>query len=543
MSYVDDTPNAFAETGGYGGMPQDAYLRKIEQTNYYEDPEQLESFFRSTLVDLKPDKPWLASDEARSPEDRGSGNQSTSRLDLRHSGARSSEDPYLPDGTFLDWEFTQRDPRGIAIGPNMREGVKQQYARADLIKFYDDSDYSVPSEGVNPEQMRDNIKKLHYQFKDRYQNFEESFDAWHNGGTNNGQKHGHGSSVAKYTHDGTIMDLTEAEQGNRTDAVARLSADPKVAYRHSTPDHRFKIAKYGAIRVNQFLKENDWSNNRMSTFQDHNNLVEINGTMVNRGLANLIIDLEGLRETKQEVAKGAEYGDSYNTQVRSAKLSPSDVYKIMMIDMSSPDNANTQYFDGQMIHRNPGVLNHDHRNLMEHAEFNHEIAGIMLQATRKQRVLSEDDVHTSREQIEQSAKDHGLYNTQKNNGGVRVVNSSLARESYDTRHIEESKQTMNYAGIKPNKNNRVMDKLDGEAYGKHSLGTHQRKGNREGASANKTYNNEYDQDQGRLDFGTYDRADRADPNAHVGRDYGQMDIGDGEYGTTVAETDIERYLR
>jgi len=545
MSYIDEGVDPLGASGSaYGGLPQDMYLRKIEQTDYYEDPDMTENFMRSTLTDFKPDKPFLASDEARSSDDRGSGYQSTSRLALRHSGGRSSEDPYLPDGTFLGHigGMTDRDPRGHAIGPDMRQHVAQQYARADLIKFYDDSDYSVPSEGINPEQMQANKISLRAAFKERYQNFDTAFDAWHNGGTDNGNGRMTGSSVAKYTHDGTIMDITEAEQGNRTDATARLSADPKVSYRHSTPDHRFKIARYGQVRVKQFMNNNDWGNNRMSTFQDHNNLVEINGTMVNRELGNLIIDLEGVRETKQAVAQGAEYGDSYNTQVRSAKLSPSDVYKIMMIDMSSPENANSRYYSEGMKNRAAGVLTHDHRSLMEHAEFNHDIADIMQQATRQMRYLSEDDVRASREQVEQSVKASGLFNEQANRRMTEKTTNNLNRESFDNRHIEDSKQTMNYAGIKPSKTNRVHGKLDGEAFAKFSRGTHQRKGKREGAVANKTYHNEYDQDQGRLDFGTYDRADRADPHEHMGRNFNQMDMGDGSYGETVTETDMDRYL-
>lgn len=541
MSYIDDGPSNLGASGGpTGGLPQDMYLRKIEVTNFYEDPDMLENHYRSTLTDWGPESATLASDQIRSSDDRGSGFQSESRLSLRHSGGRSSEDPYLPDG-FFDGHIggmTDRDPRGHALGPNMRKHVEQQYARADLIRFYDDSDNSIPSTGINPAQMVTNVRSLQKHFKDRFQNFDTAFDAWHNGGTDNGTGRGHGSSVAKYTHDGTIMDLTEAEQGNRTDATARLSADPQVAYRHSTPDHRFKVAKYGAVRVKQFLNDSDLSNNRMSTFQDHNNLVAINGTMVNRSLANLIIDLEGLRETKQDVAKGADYGESRNTHVRAAKLSPSDVYKIMMIDMSSPVNANTEHFSGKMMHRNPGKLTHDHRSLMENAEFNHEIADVMRQATRSSRNLSEDDVRGHREQVVQSAGISGLFNHQGNRRASAPTTNLLNRESTNNHAIEDAKTTMNYAGLTPSDSNRVMEKLDGESYAKFSRKTLGRHGMRDGATPNRTYNNEYDQNRDLMDFGTYDRADRADPNEHVGRDFNHMAAGD----SSVTETDIMGYL-
>jgi hypothetical protein len=30
----------------------------------------------------------------------------------------------LPDGTFLDYEFLNKDPRGIAVGPDFKELAK-----------------------------------------------------------------------------------------------------------------------------------------------------------------------------------------------------------------------------------------------------------------------------------------------------------------------------------------------------------------------------------------------------------------------------------
>jgi hypothetical protein len=530
---MDKSTHLLGNSGAVGLIPEDHYMKKIEQTNYPEDPNIVENYYRSTLVDLKPDKPWLASDIARSSDDRGGGFHSVEHLNLRHGASRSLEDPWLPDGTFLDYEFTERDPRGTALGPDMREHVKQQYARADLIKYYNDSDYSVPSEGINPETMRDNIKAGMYMFKDRYQNFEESQGAWHNGGTGVGKRTG-GSDVGKYTTDGTIMDLVDAQQGNRTDAVARLSADPKTSYRHSTPDHRFKIAKYGMIKPSQFLKENDWSNNRLSTHMDDNQLVEINGQMVNRMLANLIIDLEGIRSTKQEIAKGAEYGDSYMMQLRKKKLNPEDIYKIMMIDMTMPNNPNSLY-DGKMMVRKIGNTTHENRDLMENALTNHEIAESMQQATK---LMKERDVKDLRDNVFQTASNRGMYHEGFNR---RMVNKSVStnRDTQDTRHIENSREIVNYAGIKPSTNNKTDHMLAKEQYGAQSLNTKVRKSNQEVSKQQTVDDHEYDQDRDRLDFGVFDRASRASAQEHMGREsQHNMDIGDMDMGVTVGDMDL-----
>jgi hypothetical protein len=539
MSYAYDNVHTLGASGGYGGIPDSEYMRKIEKTNYYENPNQLEDHIRKTLTDWKPDAPFLESDQIRSSDDRGGGFQSESRLNLRHGGARTLDDPWLPDGTFLEHigGMTDRDPRGNAIGPDMREHVKQQYARRDLINFYDDSDYSVPESGINPEQMRDNVRGMQAKFKDRYQNFDTSKDSWHNGGTGISKRTG-GSDVAKYTTDGTIMDMVDATQGNRSDATTLLSNDPKVGFRHTTPDHRVKVAKYGHVRTNQFLHDNDWSNNRMSSFLDHNQMAVIDGTMVNKMLAHLIVDLEGSRQTKQVVAQGIDYNNSHNTIVRSAKLSPQDVYKIMMIDMSSPDNANTRY-DGKIMMRKLGNTKHDNRNLLEQTNFNHEVAASMIQATRKARDYKDDNLRSLMDSVEASTKHSGTYRESANRNMLSKTTRNIGREGLDTRYIENSRETMRYGSIKPSKTNRINHMIDITNFGDTSINSMIRTANHTDKKSNSVDSNEYDIDQGRLDFGTYDRADRANHHEHMGRDHtSMMDIGDGEFGNTVSETDL-----
>lgn len=543
MSYAEDNHHPLGASGSYGGIPTSEYLRKIETTNFYEDPNQLDSYYRQTLTDWKPDEPFLASDEARSSDDRGGGFGSAERLNLRHGGARTLEDPYLPDGTFLDHigGMTDRDPRGHALGPDMREHVKQQYARKDLIKFYDDSDYSVPESGINPEQMRDNIKSIHYQFKDRYSNFDTSFDAWHNGGTGIHKRTG-GSDVAKHTLDGTVLDLADSTQRNRLDATAILSNDPTIAFRHSTPDHRVKVTKYGMVRANQFLKENDWSNNRMSTFLDHNQMAVIDGTMVNKMLAHLIVDLEGMRQTRQKIAQGTEYGESYNTKTRKAKLSPQDVYKMMMIDLTAPQNANSEY-DGKLLLKKTGVLNHDNRLLLDQSLFNHEIAASMVLATRKSRDKSEDNLRDLMEMVgastDETTNSRETFSRKVHSGKKKTLNQN----SLDTRYIENSRETMHYGGIKPSKTNRVNDMIAFNPFGSQSTQTLNRKGNRNELVSNDVTRNDYEQDQGLLDFGIYDKATKANSREHMGFDHrNMMDIGDGEYESLVGETDRMNFL-
>jgi hypothetical protein len=539
MAYSDYSGmRGLGASGSYGGIPDDIYMRKIEQTDFYEDPEQVNNHMRSLLTDLRPDKPFLAAHEKRDGNDRGGGFGSVEKLSLRHSGSRAGADPWLPDGTFLDHEFAERDPRGHALEPDMRKHRDQQFARASLIKLYDDSDYSVPESGINPAQMVANIKSGMYKFKERYQNFETSMDGWHT--SKLAPKVNEKSMVGLVTMDGTITDLTDASVRNRNDATARLSADPKITQRHSTPDHRVKIARYGLIKANQFMSSNDWSNNRMSTFDDQSRLENIDGTLVNKQLASFILDVSGQRDTKQEIAKGADYGDSYNNQVRSKKIAPGDLVKLnMMISQTGYTQlptANAQY-DGKTVHRYGSTKNSNNREAMANVQINHEILNSMEQAVRS--MIKNHKVTDVRGTIVQSAADNGVYREAMNNGQIKRVTNLGNRDAKNTHHIEDTKTTMNYAGIKPSENSKKMDNLDYENFGDTSTKSHVRGVHAGNAKNRSIVDHEYEQDRDMYDFRSYDKAGVGDERDHMGRNIqNSTDRGDMEVKESIGSSDL-----
>jgi hypothetical protein len=544
MSYRDISTHALSDSGAYGLIPESEYLRKIQvaPTTHQEDSSQVEQYMRNLMRDFTPDKPFLASDEPRNPNDRGGGTHSKEILDLRYSGKRSTEEPYLPDGTFTDFEFTELDPRGIASTPDMRQHYEQQVARASLIKFYNDEDWSVPEQGINPVDMVANIKSGFYQYKDRYRNFDESFDSWHNGGPTRMPRVG-GSDVNKTELTGDILDLTDASVRNRRDATSMLSNDPKVGFRYTVPDQRFKTARYGLVRANQDKSFQDWDNNRKSTFTDHANLAIIDGQQVNRMLGDLIHDLESRRYNKQMVAEGAAYGDSSVNQVARKQLDPADIYKILRVGgMTTQDPTANEAFEGKMIRQYGNKpLNNNHLT-NQHIQINHHILQSMEQATKRQKVQNPEDFTDLRNNIEESAKHLGVFKV-ANNSKQRVVDSltaNQARSVEDLRILEESKTIKNYAGIKPAEQRNPHDKLRYEKYGQHSLQTQVRKGRREGYGINTPYDFENDIDRGRLDFGVYNKATKVEPRDHMGRNQYELET-DGRFENEVNEIEMKAW--
>lgn len=513
--FANNYPNqGLGRSPAYGDIPPDMYMRKISQTNYYEDPEQLDNHMRKLLKDFRPDKPFFESDQIRRPGDPGGGNHSSEFLNVRHSGARSTELPFLPDGTFLDWEFTERDPRGTTNMPDMMKHREQQFARASLVKKSPDADYSVPESGVNPAQMVAIKKQVFEGFRDRFQNFETSMDNFHNGGTGISQGiHAYGTPITeKVSLDGQILDLSDTTIRNRRDATAILSEDPTVAFRHSTTDHKFKISRYGNIRTSQYLSDNDWTNNRLSQYQDHI-MVDLGIQLVNRKLADVIIDLEGIRGTKQTVTQGVDYNDSNLAGNRSKRMKPADVYKILMQGLTTQSLSAHSLLGGEMRNKITAT-DADFRSMLDQSLINHKITTSMEQATR---TTSKEDRKDLREQIIQTASDQGLYQELGTRGGRKTESSNIGRLSLDNREIEESRSVTNYAGIIPAKDYYTYDKLSIEAFGEESLDGLVRKHSKNKSKNRSKSDHEYDIKQGEFEFGVYNKAKQLDADSVKGR--------------------------
>lgn len=538
MSYSDVGVHNLADSGAYGTIPESEYFRKISvvPTTYQEDAEQVDNYMRGLMKDFRPDAPFLASDEVRDPSDRGGGTHSAERLALRHGGKYGDlSEPYLPDGSFTDWQFLERDPRGIATGPDMRKHMEQQYARASLIKFYNDDDWSVPETAINPTQMVSNVKSCMYKLKDRYKNFEESMDGWHNGYQS--QRRTGGNDIAKQTADGTIMDLTESSVRNRRDAVNQLSDDPTIGYRYTVPDHRFKIARYGMIRANQTDSHQDWDTNRRAAHLDHANMAIIDGTRVNKMLARLIVDLEGIRGNKQLVAQGAAYNDSEVNQIAKKRLTADDIYKITRIGGFNTHAATAnEMFDGSHVQRYGSKPLNDRTAASQNVRINHFITQSMEQATKKQKAMNVDGFKDLREKIKQTASDAGIYNeatTRRMTEKMRSAN--MTRSAIDTRHIDDQKEVANYASIAPAQHRKTQQNSDYEAFASNSHKSIERAGRRKGHALKNTSDHEQDQSLDTSDFGGFDKAFKEDPNCHVGRNIYNYDFGDTTRQDEVGE--------
>lgn len=439
-------------SGSY--MPESAYLRKMEQTCIYEDPLQLNNHFRNTLRDYRPDAPLFESDQARRPEN----NYSMDRLNLRHGGARTLDDPYLPDGTFIDYDFLQKDPRGIAVEPDMRKHREQQEARGKFIKHGIDSDDSVPSDGRHPAKVNHDIKSQFYRLKDQWKIFDESEYGWHNGGTTKVKQTGQALCMQKTTD--KAPELRDEACSNRQNAVHSLSNDTSIGWRRTT-DHVFKVAQYGQVRPLASINIQNWTKNRGNSKLDHDILLSWKDQNVPKSLALKMIDLTSRRKADLEAGKSLQFQQSTKQDNRARMIVRDD---LEAQNATKTTHAQSLLSDNQLVFKSAPKPKADN-NLTKKTIIDPIVFDFICSINQK---MAPRDMKDLRENVKRSCEARGLLTeaTTKGKGSLRKLNrgnEGLWKSKADWVK-GSSLKVANYSQCRAIKDPNRLKSLDGDQY-------------------------------------------------------------------------------
>lgn len=520
--------------GKSGSMPIDYLLRKQQQTCIYESPYMVEDYQRGLLRDFKPDTPFFASDQPRGGVDKNGtprgGYQSTATINLR-SGARTLTDSYLPEGTFLDYQFTEKDPRGVALDPDYRKGVDQQYSRKDLYNYRDDSDNSVPEQGVNPWVMQSNIRNSQVSTKEYLRIFSTEFDNFTNGII--GPGFNPPVSVAENVQDDQVIkDPAHAPNRTRMDVTNNLSNDTSIGWRRTT-DHRFKVEKYGRNTAKKPITEADTWKNRGNAHIDHDTLVSWEDTNMRKAMALLMMDLTKQKEMYQFTGlNGIIFGNSEKTENKKRKLTPADMAGVVNrpTKESQPSTPHTQIKGEMKPVSGERLMIHDVKNI-EKSYINPTIVEKMSNVNRQTKKEQKDDLRTS---IKKSADDYGIYmeddtkKTVKDFDPAAIWNSiSMYKkgESMNVKNYKAAVTTIEEGGTKLNKISKAIDF-------KESKGNEQRRGKLNSDNNANMKKARLDNDYGR----EVERAHLVGPlgskylNSYMDRDSEFNDINDRDDG-------------
>lgn len=426
----------------YSPVPAAAIASKYETTNnYYE--RDIGEYMRGELSDFRTEAPAFESDM---PRDMGQ--FSKTRLNLRHIGTVAEDQPYLPDGTFLDAEFIGEDTRGADGQPRFQDARKQKEARAKFVKFASDADNSVVESGIGPEQMNKQIRKSQQLFKERFNNFDESMGNYTTSSAHNSYK---SSETLLTTHDGTIVDLSDTTARNRFDYVGQLSTNLPGVLRMNVPDHRVKISQYSHIRPS--AQPSDMS--AIYSSVQSAAPAQQSKSSSNKQLAHLIVDAEKIRTMQGKTAQGTSFGTSDSVSART--IGPVD-------SIISRDVAGSQIITNSIEAENktPLLNNLDVRFVQAQTAMNHVIAESMALSTKRIGVEIGED---TRHKIASSMAQYGLYIDAQNKSGMAALPSvDVSRKVEDLRTIENAREVHNYAGLLPSANNNRVNTFNGEAY-------------------------------------------------------------------------------
>ena len=337
-------------SGQSGDMPPELHMKKLEQTCMYERESQLEDHFRSILRDTTPDQVSMAQDMPRYSQDQ----TRSEIINVRHSGARTAEEPTHPD-LFLG--FTDRDSRGHHdSGPDFRKINGHSETRGKYKDFLSDhaSDWTVPGGHRSELKVIKDIRKTVYPAKQRMKWFDTSRDGRGNTGSNSRIR---GSKKPLTTIDGVMLDLNNTQgMGQRNDNTTVKSNNIKIGYR-TTGDHRFSVAQYG-ILSNKQQKVNIHSS-QYKNKQSHK--YDVSPSEIKNRLACAILK-ESWNRRKLE---GLKREDTY---IKNSKTAKNKINKILS-DMSHIQRSTKQTADSVDL----GYVSSNIRNIRVYDPISHEM--------------------------------------------------------------------------------------------------------------------------------------------------------------------------
>lgn len=454
-------------TGNYGTMGSDLLLRKMERSCVPGDnANQLRDYFRQELKDTRPVPALFEYEQPRGGRDENGeargGFQSKGMLSLRHHGKRNQATPWLPDGTFLDFEGTHKDPRSIMNGPDMHKHRDQQKARGKFVRFYDDSSHTIPERGWAPYDLIQKIKHAQYETADRMKIFSTSKSGMHTGSQlmpSTTTTHGKSAPTQK---ESIIADFTLRNRRNKTTS---LSNDTSIGWRRGV-DHEFKVSRYGMAKSNMGYADQDWGKNRSNARTGHEVFIQRETKNIPRDTALAIINLTQMKRNKQAAGDAALFGKSVEGIQRTQRQIAADMVQALYNAKESRAADPHALIQGERINQN-GVLTYDGSSgtRISAAVINPIIIEKMASVNR---TMKEREVSDLREAIQQSAADQGVYLQD----GNRSANLDLLGDTVEAKHKSmadfeagEEKQVAQYDRVVLPSGKSKMNGMSGEAYG------------------------------------------------------------------------------
>lgn len=428
-------------SGQYGLIPNNIIKQKYEITRNFEDPNQIENYHRSVLMDSGPDPNFFESDQPRKD------NHSEEFLNLRHSGGRSEE---TPDHSEAFFELTEKDPRRADLNPLLNQAKEHSYSRANYFRFLNTEDHSVTERELPDAKRISNRVDTFYGMKNRLKIFSTSKSAFVSSKQNK-------NSSTKY-NESDVSFATQMNEFNNINKATVVSNNVLMGWERTT-DHEFQIASYSDMTNTGNLTTFDSSvknqtdlDSQITSFQDQR---------VSVGLASTMKDI--MMEQHSRLQSGdMNYHIEHFIQPIVNKVWL-NVDKLQNREIMNEQNYNEKYEDqnGRSYGNKTSALNKN----WESTNDNVQIATFMNMINK----TTNPKLKSQLIETVQSAKTRKEFISNISRY-VGPNKAKLGRDWQETSDWKESFTTENLGSKKPNKYSEVIrNNLDSEKYKNESI--------------------------------------------------------------------------
>ncbi len=302
---------------------KDPFFFKNEKTcmvQLEESTDILDNMFRRELSDWGNEAPILPHEDVRGGIDpitgeRRGGFDSEGRLALRYHGARSEVEPYLPDGTFLDYDALHKDPRCQDPSPRMDKMRDERLYRARYVKSSPDASETITEKMIAPVTMVENIKSGIKLAAERLKIFSESEgNILYKIPKFRGQSYRYMDAEKRYMHG--ELDIDELKVDIKKNKVVDFSNTNRLGWQRIA-DHTFKISSYGSIPKAKAVTPGGFAGNRQGTVRDDHKGTDlgdatsrsVNTNGISKSLVLTMMDAANARHEREESAESAELKD------------------------------------------------------------------------------------------------------------------------------------------------------------------------------------------------------------------------------------------
>lgn len=303
----------------YGDLPSSILMAKYEETDIGPDEDVYDNYARGVLVDQRPDSIMTAADEPR-----GRVNASSGRLQLQYYGHRGNAEPPSHPEMFLG--FTDQDPRGHAVDPDMKLLRRQHDARMRFVNWTPDQSDHITGGGRSEGQLMKDQQTLFKWTKDRLKVFSRSLDGRREG-LRKTWKHcsakARQDAQAKY---GNHMGSDTQTPQRRANIVKKALRDCR-AFRDDNLDQDLSVSKYTQLGRRNQTKN---TQQRLHVTSRDGEFKDADQSKCFKTVGILMNQIVKQRTTMQKtVTQDIDYGATVDTQIRKHEDATRDLALIL----------------------------------------------------------------------------------------------------------------------------------------------------------------------------------------------------------------------